>query len=29
MDLKAIDIKSPSKKTLLSEIQQLFPAKDD
>ena len=27
MDLKAIDIKSPSKKTLLSEIQKLFPVK--
>jgi len=26
-DLKAIDIKSPSKKTLLTEIQKLFPAK--
>ena len=27
MDLKAIDIKPPSKKTLLKEIQKLFPAK--
>ena len=27
MDLKAIDIKPPSKKTLLTEIQKLFPAK--
>ena len=26
-DLKAIDIKPPSKKTLLTEIQKLFPAK--
>ena len=27
MDLKAIDIKPPNKKTLLTEIQKLFPAK--
>ena len=27
IDLKAIDIKPPSKKTLLTEIQKLFPAK--
>ena len=27
MDLKAIDIKPPSQKTLLTEIQKLFPAK--
>ena len=26
-DLKAIDIKPPNKKTLLTEIQKLFPAK--